>query len=346
MDSFVINKINEIRNRFEELDSALNCGFNEVSMLKEHKKYKSILEIYDNYLSTSKYLDEMREMISNSSDLDFKLQCEDEYEHIKSDVEKYESELTAALTTKDKNDDCNAIFEISGEVGGEEANLFARDLFCMYVKYAQSAGFIVDVLEYDETDKKGINYASFKIIGDGAYGVFKFESGIHRVQRVPETEAKGRIHTSTASVMVTPEVEVDAFELNLDDVDITTCHASGAGGQHINKTSSAIRATYKPTGLTVFCQSRRSQGQNKDEALRILASRLKAEKEEKEAAASSENKSSKLGTRNRSEKIRTYNYSENRLTDHRINYKSNSLDKILQGDLEELLHALSIASRE
>lgn len=342
MENFIFDKINSLKNEFDELNAELSAGFSTVDKLKKYTKISDILELVKNYEKTVAEFSETKEL-ANTDDIALRELCLEECEKLRKTITDLDYQITDALVEKDPDDICNAIFELSGEVGGEEANLFARDLYEMYIRYATSKNYSVDLIDLNETPLGGINSATFRIVGGGAYGTFKYESGVHRVQRVPNTEAKGRIHTSTASVMVTPEIATDKFDLNLDDVEITTCHASGAGGQHINKTSSAIRAIYKPTGLTVFCQSRRSQLQNKEEALRIIASRIKADKEASEQAASSANKAAKLGTRNRSEKIRTYNFPENRFVDHRINFKNNSLDKVLQGDLDEIIKALHIA---
>lgn len=344
LDTFTTNKINAAKAAFQQLEAELNAGMSSVERLKEYSKLASIIELADKYDKATTDMLEVKVWYNEETDPDTKEVLADEYSTMQAEVSELEIKILDAMVEKEKNDDCPAIFEISGQVGGEEANLFARDLYDMYYRYISAAGFHIEIIAVDETKLGGFNFVSFRVTGENAYGIFKYESGVHRVQRVPETEAKGRIHTSTASVMVTPEVDASKFELDLNDVEITACHSSGAGGQNVNKVSSAIRVVYKPTGLMVFCQQHRDQPKNKEEALRILASKLQAERDEKEAVENKENRMSKLGNRDRSDKIRTYNFPENRFVDHRINYKTNTLDKILQGDLDDLLRALRIAS--
>lgn len=347
MTSAVLTKIAKIKDKYDQLDAEISAGLlgvENVDKLKEFSKMQAIISDYARYEQIASEIGAIKECLSEDADPEWTQVCKQEIDALTADLAKLDFGITAALVEKDPKDECNAIIEISGEVGGEEANLFARDLYDMYIHYINSLpGYTVDLIDLDKTALGGYNYISFKVVGPEAYKKFKYESGIHRVQRVPKTEAKGRLHTSTASVMVTPEIKLEDFKLDLNDVEITTAHASGAGGQHINKTSSAIRAVYKPTGLTVFCQSRRSQLQNKEEALRIIASKIKAEKDEAAQLKSSTAKADALGTRDRSEKIRTYNFPQNRITDHRINYSANNLDHVLAGDLDSLIMALSLA---
>ncbi|MBQ3229914.1 MAG: peptide chain release factor 1, partial [Clostridia bacterium] len=245
----------------------------------------------------------------------------------------------------DPNDDKNVIIEIRGGAGGEEASLFAAVLYRMYTMYAESSGFKVELVSANETELGGFKEVSFMVEGEGAYSRFKFESGVHRVQRVPETEAQGRIQTSTATVAVLPEVEDVDFELNMDELEITRHRSAGAGGQHVNKTESAIRIIHIPTGITVDCQDERSQTKNKEKALKIIKSRLAdLYNSQKEQAVASERRS-QVGTGDRSERIRTYNYPQGRITDHRIGYTIHSLENFLNGRMDDMIDALISADR-
>ena len=266
--------------------------------------------------------------------------AEAEYKENKSIADACLEELKILLLPKDENDDKNVIIEIRGGAGGEEAMLFAATLFRMYTMYAEAKGFSYEVLSLNDTELGGIKEIAFSVSGDGAFSRYKFESGVHRVQRVPETESGGRIHTSTATVAVLPEMEEVDFEINPADLQIDTFRSSGAGGQHVNKTESAIRVTHLPTGLVVECQDERSQHKNKERALKILRSRLAdIEREKQESALASERKS-QVGTGDRSERIRTYNFPQGRITDHRIGLTIYKLEQTLNGDLDEIIDAL------
>ena len=260
------------------------------------------------------------------------------------DVEKLENNLKILLLPKDVNDGKNVIVEIRGGAGGEEAALFAHSLLRMYTMYVQSRGWQLEMLNLNETELGGVKEAIFSVDGAGAYNRLKYESGVHRVQRVPETETQGRIHTSTATVAVMPQAEEVDFALDMKDLRIDTFRSSGAGGQHINKTSSAIRVTHLPTGMVVECQNERSQFQNKDKALEILRSRLLAQKQKQQQDAINASRQGQVGTGDRSEKIRTYNFPQDRCTDHRIGLTVHNLSKIMDGNLDELIDAL--ATRE
>ena len=276
-------------------------------------------------------------------DDDFASMVKEEYEQSKEDMEHISEELKILLLPRDPNDDKNVIIEIRGGAGGEESALFAGVLFRMYSMYAEAKGFKTEVISASETGLGGYKEISFSVDGDGAYSRFKFESGVHRVQRVPETESQGRIHTSTTTVAVLPEAEEVDFELNEKDLQIDTFRSSGAGGQHINKTSSAIRITHIPTGTVVECQDERSQHKNKEKALKVLRARLyDAEKAKHDAEIAGERKA-QVGTGDRSERIRTYNYPQGRVSDHRINLTLYKLEQILNGDLDELIDALITA---
>ena len=267
----------------------------------------------------------------------------DEMSAAKSDIESISEELKILLLPRDPNDDRSVIVEIRGGAGGEEAALFAYNLYRMYNMYAEKRGWKTEIVSLNETELGGFKEVSFTIDGDGAYSRLKFESGVHRVQRVPETETQGRIHTSTATVAVLPEADEVELEIDPKDLKIDTFRSSGAGGQHINKTSSAIRVTHLPTGTVVECQDERSQYKNKDKALRVLRARLLDAKVAAQNAEIAANRKSQVGTGDRSERIRTYNFPENRVSDHRIKRTIYKLDQFLNGDMDEILDALIAA---
>ena len=271
--------------------------------------------------------------------------AEQELEQAKKDIARTSDELKILLLPRDPNDEKNVIMEIRGGAGGEEAALFSAVLFRMYSMYAERHGWQTELLNVNETELGGYKEISFMISGDGAYSRLKYESGVHRVQRVPETETQGRVHTSTATVAVLPEVDDVEIEINPKDLQIDTFRSSGAGGQHINKTSSAIRITHLPTGMVVECQDERSQFKNKDKAMRVLRSRLYEIEQAKQDAKVAADRRSQVGTGDRSERIRTYNYPQGRLTDHRIGLTLYRLDDILNGDLDEVIDALVAADR-
>ena len=278
------------------------------------------------------------------SDPDFKQMIQQEISEKSQDVAKLENNLKILLLPRDPRDEKNVIMEIRGGAGGEEAALFAHSLLRMYTMYVQSRGWTLELLNLNETELGGVKEAIFSVEGAGAYNRLKYESGVHRVQRVPETETQGRIHTSTATVAVMPQAEEVDFALDIKDLRIDTFRSSGAGGQHINKTSSAIRVTHIPTGMVVECQNERSQFQNKDKALEILRSRLLAQKQKEQQDAINSERQGQVGTGDRSEKIRTYNFPQDRCTDHRIGLTVHNLAKILDGNLDEVIDAL--ATRE
>ena len=268
-----------------------------------------------------------------------------ELDDAKEKIDELSEQLKILLLPKDPNDDRNVIVEIRGGAGGEESALFSAVLFRMYTMYAEKRGYRVEVVNVNETELGGYKEISFMIEGDGAYSRFKYESGVHRVQRVPETESQGRVHTSTTTVAVLPEAEDVELEIDPKDLKIDTFRSSGAGGQHINKTSSAIRVTHIPTGTVVECQDERSQYKNKDKALKVLKSRLLKEKQDKQASEIAADRKSQVGTGDRSERIRTYNYPQGRLTDHRIGLTLYKLEDILNGNLDEVIDALVTADR-
>ena len=317
-----------------------------VSLMKEYKNLTPIVEKYREYSKAKADFEEAKSLLEEGGlDKDFKEIVQEEFETNKNLLSSLEEEMKILLLPKDPNDDRNVIVEIRGGAGGEEAALFAHSLFRMYSMYAESKHFKCEVLNANETELGGVKEISFSIEGEGAYSRLKYESGVHRVQRVPETETQGRIHTSTVTVAVLPEAEDVEIEINPADLQIDTYRASGAGGQHVNKTESAIRITHLPTGLIVECQDERSQYKNKDKAMKILRSRLyEAKQREQEQQIASERRM-QVGTGDRSERIRTYNYPQGRVTDHRIGLTLYRLEAILNGDLDELVDALSTADQ-
>ena len=346
----MIDKLEEVEKRYDEVNS-LVCQSDVVAdmdrytaLMKELKHLTPIVEKFREYKKAKANFEESKDMLGDSSlDEDFAQMVKDEFEQSKADIERIEEELKILLLPRDPNDDKNVIVEIRGGAGGEESALFAGVLFRMYSMYAESKGFKTEVISASETGLGGYKEISFSITGDGAYSRFKFESGVHRVQRVPETESQGRIHTSTTTVAVLPEAEEVDFEILDKDLQIDTFRASGAGGQHINKTSSAIRVTHIPTGTVVECQDQRSQHQNKEKALLVLRARLLDEERAKQNAQIAGERKAQVGTGDRSERIRTYNYPQGRVSDHRINLTLYKLESILNGDMDELIDALITA---
>lgn len=346
----MFDKLEEVEKRYEEINE-LVCQ-NEVvadmerytALMKELKHLTPIVEKFREYKNAKAANEESREMLGDSSlDDDFAAMVKEEFESSRDEMERLGEELKVLLLPRDPNDDKNVIVEIRGGAGGEESALFAGVLYRMYSMYAESKGFKTEVLSASETGLGGYKEISFSITGDGAYSRFKFESGVHRVQRVPETESQGRIHTSTTTVAVLPEAEEVDFEILDKDLQIDTFRASGAGGQHINKTSSAIRVTHIPTGTVVECQDQRSQHQNKEKALLVLRARLLDAEREKQNAEIAGERKAQVGTGDRSERIRTYNYPQGRVTDHRIGLTLYRLEQILNGDMDELIDALITA---
>ena len=304
---------------------------------KEQSDLREIIEVYDQYLQAKKDYEDAKELAKDPEMADFAKEEQDKNLQLEKKLEK---ELEILLLPKDPNDGKNIIVEIRGAAGGDEANIFAGDLYDMYARYAESEGFKIEDLESTPSPAGGYSEISFMVKGDGAYSKLKYESGAHRVQRVPATESQGRVHTSTATVLVMPEVDDVDFELDMNDVRIDITRASGNGGQGVNTTDSAVRLTHIPTGIVVYSQVERSQIKNKEKGLKILKSRVYDLKmREKEAEVGAERRS-KIGTGDRSEKIRTYNYPQNRVTDHRIGYTTNNLDRIMNGKLGEIIEAL------
>ena len=310
------------------------------SLMKEYKNLTPIVEKYREYEDVSLAVTEAEELLETPLEKDFKDMVEEEYFSGKEKLVKLEEELKILLLPKDPNDEKNVIMEIRSGAGGEEAALFAASLYRMYSMYAEKKGYKTEVLSLNETELGGIKEISFSVMGEGAYSRLKFESGVHRVQRVPETESQGRIHTSTVTVAVLPEVDEVEFEINPADLQIETHRSGGAGGQHVNKTESAIRIIHIPTGTVVDCQDERSQYKNKEKAMKILRSRIYENmcREQNEKIAGE--RRSQVGTGDRSERIRTYNFPQGRVTDHRIGLTLYKLLQFMDGDLDEVIDAL------
>lgn len=316
------------------------------ALMKEQKNLLPVVEKYEEYKKAKNSAEEARQLLNDGGlDKDFKEMVELELEEAKEAIERISEELKILLLPKDLNDDRNVIVEIRGGAGGEEAALFSGVLFRMYSMYAESNGWKTEILNANETELGGYKEISFMISGEGAYSRLKYESGVHRVQRVPETEAQGRIHTSTVTVAVLPEADDVEVEINPADLQIDTFRASGAGGQHINKTESAIRITHLPTGIVVECQDERSQYKNKDKAMKVLKSRLLEAKRQEQTDAMAQERKTQVGTGDRSERIRTYNYPQGRLTDHRIGLTLYRLEDILNGNIDEVIDSLITADR-
>lgn len=346
----MLDKLKSVEEKFEDINAQL-CDPDVVSDIDKYRKLMQdvkhltpIVEKYREYKKVVADLDEAKMLLDEGGlDKDFREMVLDQLEESKQQVEVIGEELKILLLPRDPNDDRNVIIEIRGGAGGEESALFANSLFRMYSMYAEARGWKPEVLSANPTELGGFKEVSFMISGDGAYSRFKFESGVHRVQRVPETESQGRIHTSTVTVAVLPEAQDVDVEINPADLQIDTFRSSGAGGQHINKTESAIRITHLPTGTIVECQDERSQHKNKDKAMKILRSRiLEAEREKQNKEIAGERKS-QVGTGDRSERIRTYNYPQGRVSDHRIGLTLYKLEAILNGDLDEVIDALITA---
>lgn len=315
-------------------------------IMKEIRELEPVVLKYREYKDAQQTIADSLEILEDSSaDSELKDLAQMELDENKKKIETLSDELKILLLPKDPNDERNVIVEIRGGAGGEESALFSAVLYRMYSMYAESKGFKTEIINANETELGGYKEISFMINGEGAYSRFKYESGVHRVQRVPETESQGRIHTSTTTVAVLPEAEEVELEIDPKDLKIDTFRSSGAGGQHINKTSSAIRITHIPTGTVVECQDERSQYKNKDKALKVLKSRLLKEKQDKQASEIAADRKSQVGTGDRSERIRTYNYPQGRLTDHRIGLTLYKLEDILNGNLDEVIDALIAADR-
>lgn len=348
----MLDKWQAVANRYEEINTQLYQS--EIAaqpdvyslLLKEAAQLQPIADAYARLCEQKKRLEEAQELLSDSNaDKELKSLAQQEFSEAKNAIESLTEELKILLLPRDPNDERNVIVEIRAGVGGEESALFAHSLCRMYTMYAERRGLHHEPINISETELGGCKEVSFLISGDGAYSRFKFESGVHRVQRVPETETGGRIHTSTVTVAVLPEAEEVEMEINPSDLQIDTFRSSGAGGQHINKTESAIRITHLPTGTVVECQDERSQFKNKDKAMKVLRARLLERKQQEQQSAIAADRKSQVGTGDRSERIRTYNFPQGRVTDHRIGLTLYKIDTILNGDLDEVIDALITAHR-
>ena len=315
-------------------------------LLREQKRLEPIVTAYRSYRKTEQEAQDLRGMLdAGGLDAELKELCQEEYTACKKKLETLEQELKILLLPRDPNDDKSVIVEIRGGVGGEESALFAHSLYRMYTMYAQSKGWKVTLLNYNETELGGVKEADFEIDGDGAYSRLKFESGVHRVQRVPETESGGRVHTSTATVAVLPEMEEAEVDIRPEDIEMQVFRSSGAGGQHINKPSSAVRLIHKPSGIVVSCQEERSQVQNREKCMQMLASKLYEIEQERINSAVTSERRSQVGSGMRNERIRTYNFPQGRVTDHRIGLTLYKIDAIMDGNLDELIDALVTADQ-
>lgn len=342
----MFDKLDFIEDRYEELSQKISDP--EViadqeqwrKYCKEHSDLTSIVNKYREYKKVNETIAEAKQLLKEKLDKDFREMVELELEESKEKIESIQDELKILLLPKDPNDEKNVIVEIRGGAGGEEAALFAGDLFRMYSRYAERNRWRVEILNSNPTDIGGYKEISFMIEGQGAYSQLKFESGVHRVQRIPTTESGGRIHTSTVTVAVLPEVEDVEVQINANDLRIDVFRAGGPGGQCVNTTDSAVRITHLPTGLVVSCQDEKSQHKNKDKAMKILRSRLYELMQEQQNAEIAEARKSQVGTGDRSERIRTYNFPQGRVSDHRINLTLHKLEAILDGELDDIIDAL------
>ncbi len=314
-------------------------------LLREKNRLEPIVTAYRNYTHALRENADLRQMLDGTLDAEMRELCQEEFTANKKMLEALGKELTLLLLPRDPNDDKNVIVEIRGGVGGEESALFAHSLFRMYSMYADKHGYKIQLLNYNETELGGVKEADFMVIGDGAYSRLKFESGVHRVQRVPETESGGRVHTSTATVAVLPEMEEAEVDIRPEDVEMQVFRSSGAGGQHINKTSSAVRLIHKPTGIVVACQEERSQLQNRERCMQMLASKLYEIEQERIDSEVTSTRRSQVGSGMRNERIRTYNFPQGRVTDHRIGLTLYKIDAVMDGDLDELIDALVTADQ-
>jgi len=342
----VFDKLDAIINRFEELEARLSAPdlYDDpalaAKLLRERGDLEPIVMAYQAYRRAIDLRRQAEEMLA---DPELRELAQEELAQAKQDIPRLEEQLKILLLPKDPNDNKNILVEIRGGAGGEESALFAHSLYRMYTMYAEKRGWQMEQISISETELGGCKEVVFQISGGGAYSRLKFESGVHRVQRVPETESQGRVHTSTVTVAVLPEADEVDFEINPTDLKIDTFRSSGAGGQHINKTESAIRITHLPTGTVVECQDERSQHKNKDKAMRVLRTRLYEAELQKQNAAIAADRKSQVGTGDRAERIRTYNFPENRVSDHRIKLTLYKLNQFMDGDLDEVLDALIAA---
>lgn len=348
----MLDKLDNIKKRVEELNQELSNpevfadNKKMVKLSKELKQLSPIAELYDLHVKNNQTLSDAEEMIKIETDASMKEFLQEEIESAKQKKAEYEEKLKIMLLPKDENDEKNVIMEIRGGAGGDEAALFAAEILRMYTKFAEKNGWQVEISDINETELGGVKEVTFLIKGTNVYEKLKFESGVHRVQRVPETETQGRVHTSTITVAVLPEQQEIELEIEEKDLKIDTLRSSGAGGQHINKTESAIRITHLPTGIVVNCQDQRSQLQNREKAMFILKNKLYDKLQQEANEKYSNNRKSQVGTGDRSERIRTYNFPQGRVTDHRIGLTMYSLNLFMEGEIDEMLEALTLADQK
>lgn len=343
--SVMIERLEKIEARYHELaekmmDPSIVSDRKQMAKLgREHASLTQVVEAYTDYKNVVSGIEDAKELLKEN-DAEVKEMAKMELEELEPKKQELLDKIEILLIPKDPLDMNNAIIEIRGAAGGDEGNIFASDLYRMYGKWAEAQGYKTEMIDCQDNEAGGFTLVSFMVKGEGAYGKLKFESGSHRVQRVPKTESQGRIHTSTATVLVDAEIDEDDFEINPNDLEIDTMRASGAGGQHVNKTDSAVRITHIPTGISVKCQDGRSQHENRATALMHIRSKVYSEVKMKEEAERNAERRSKLGSGDRSEKIRTYNYPQNRVTDHRIGLTLQQLDRIMEGKLDDVIAAL------
>ena len=342
----MLNKLEEIQQKYEELGRELSKP--EIisdqkqfqKMMKKHSTMEEVVNKYMRYKVLAQSISELKEILKDESDQEMVEMASEELAQAEKDLITTEAELKILLIPKDPNDDKSVIVEIRGGAGGDEAALFAGDLFRMYSRYGETKGWKIDIMDSHESDLGGYKEIVFSIEGYGAYSKLKYESGVHRVQRIPSTESGGRIHTSTVTVAVLPEAEEVDIDLDPNDVRVDLFCSSGPGGQSVNTTKSAVRLTHEPTGIVVSCQDEKSQIKNKDKAMKVLRARLYDKALEEETAKMASERKSQVGTGDRSERIRTYNYPQNRITDHRIGLTLHKLEAMLEGDLDEMINAI------
>ena len=344
----MLEKLRAVENRYEELCARseqpdfYNDPKKAAALLREKNDLEAVVETFRAYNRAKRDMEDAQELMS---DPEMKELCQEQFQQAKQEQEELYKQLQILLLPKDPNDDKSVIVEIRGGVGGEESALFAHSLYRMYSMYAAQQGWSVELMNYSETELGGVKEADFVVNGRGAYSRLKYESGVHRVQRVPETESGGRVHTSTATVAVLPEMEEASVEIRPEDVEMQVYRASGAGGQHVNKTSSAVRLIHKPTGIVVACQQERSQLQNREKCMRMLAAKLYEIEQERIDSQVTGMRRSQVGSGMRNERIRTYNFPQGRVTDHRVGLTLYKIDAVMDGAIDEIIDALATADQ-